>query len=138
MAPPQVFVIEVQDGNRAFFPGQTINGRVIIHCQERKKLREIYITLVGRAYVRWTEEHTSGTGEDQTTQTVHYRDEEPYFNLRVNLWGGEGGSQQLPPGNYEWPFSFQLPSVALPTSYEGHYGNVRYWLEARMDRPSEI
>ena len=134
MAPPQVFVIEVQNGNRAFFPGQPINGRVILHCQEQKKLRGIYLTLVGRAYVHWTERHTSGTGDNQQTTTVHYRAEEPYFNFRVNLWGGEG-EQQLPPGNYEWPFSFQLPSVALPTSYEGYYGNIRYWLEARMDRP---
>ena len=131
MAPPQVFVIEVQDGNKAFFPGQTINGRVILHCQEQKKLRGIYLTLVGRAYVHWTERYPSGNGE---VTTIHCGAEEPYFNFRVNLWGGEG-EQQLPPGNYEWPFSFQLPSVALPTSYEGYCGNIRYWLEARMDRP---
>ena len=125
MAPPQVFVIEVQDGNRAVYSsGQTINGRVILHCQEQKKLRGVYLNLVGRAYFRWTDD-----GDNWKTA------EEPYFNYQVNLWGGDGGSQQLPPGNYEWPFSFQLPSVALPTSYEGHYGNVRYWLEARMDRP---
>ena len=126
MAPPQVFVIEVLDGNRAFFPGQSINGRVILNCQEQKKLRGIYLTLVGRAYVHWSEQRGK--------QTVRYRDEEPYFNFQVKLWGGDGGSQQLPPGNYEWPFSFQLPST-LPTSYEGYYGNIRYWLEARMGRP---
>ena len=130
MAPPQVFVIEVQVGNREFFPGQTINRRVILHSREQKKLRGIYLTLVGRAYVHWTEQKGSG----KHSRTVHYRAEEPYFNRRVNLWGGDGGSQQLPPGNYEWPFSFQLPST-LPTSYEGDYGNIRYWLEARMDRP---
>ena len=135
MAPPQVFVIEVQNGNRAFFPGQTINGRVILHSREKKKLRGVYLTLVGRAYVHWTEKRTTGSGDNERTETVHYRAEEPYFNFRVNLWGGGGGSQQLQPGNYEWPFSFQLPSVALPTSYEGYYGNIRYWLEARMDRP---
>ena len=128
MAPPQVFVIEVQDGNRAFFPGQTIKGRVILHSQEQKKLREVHLTLVGRAYVRWS----TGSRENRHTHS----DEEPYFNFRVNLWGGDGGSQQLPPGNYEWPFSFQLPSQTLPTSYEGRlYGNIRYWLEARMVRP---
>ena len=133
MAPPQVFVIEVQDGNRAFSPGQTINGRVILHCQKQKKLRGIYLTLMGRAYVH------SMIGQSR------YTDEEPYFNFRVNLWGGDGGSQQLPPGNYEWPFSFQLPSVALPTSYEfsaalstGFRANIKYWLEARMDRPEKV
>ena len=132
MAPPQVFVIEVQDGNRPFFPGQTINGRVILRCQEQKRLRGIYLNLVGRAYVSWSTGYEPG----QTTRTVTA--EEPYFNFRVNLWGGDGGCQQLPPGNYEWPFSFQLPSVVLPTSYEGNSGKIRYWLEARMDRPRKF
>ena len=135
MAPPQVFVIEVQNGSKAFYPGEPINGRVILHCQEQKKLRGIYLTLVGRAYVHWSESHSTGSGQNRRTHTVHYSAEEPYFNFRVNLWGGETGEQFLQPGNYEWPFSFQLPSVSLPTSYECFYGNIRYWLEARMDRP---
>ena len=131
MAPPQVFVIEVESENKVFYPGETITGRVILHCQEQKKLRSIYLTLVGRAYVHWSEQRGFGCVQ----RTVHYNAEESFFNMQVNLWGEHGGSQQLQPGNYDWPFSFQLPSKTLPASYEGPYGNIRYWLEARMDRP---
>ena len=75
-------------------------------------------TLIGRAYVLWRESRTSGSGDDQTTETVTYQDEEPYFNFRVNLWGGDGREHFLQPGNYQFPFSFKLPEVPLPTSHE--------------------
>ena len=131
MAPPQVFVIELENENKVFYPGQTINGRVILHCQEQKKLRSVYLTLVGRADVHWSEQRGFGC----IRRTVPYNAKESFFSMQVNLWGEHGGSQHLEPGVYDWPFSFQLPSTTLPTSYEGPYGNIRYWLEARMDRP---
>ena len=135
MAPPQVFVIDVDNGDKVFYPGSIVSGRVNLQTSDQKKLRGIYLTLVGRAYVHWSETHSSGTGQNRRTTTVHYREEEPYFNLRVNLWGGDGGEHFLQPGNYQFPFSFKLPEVSLPTSHEGGTGHVRYWLEARMDRP---
>ena len=135
MAPPQVFVIDVDNGDRVFYPGSIVSGRMNLQTSDEKKLRGIYLTLVGRAFVQWSESHTTGTGDDQTTETVTYRDEEPYFNLRVNLWGGDGGEHFLQPGSYQFPFSFKLPEVPLPTSHENNIGHVRYWLEARLDRP---
>ena len=135
MAPPQVFVIDVDNGDKVFYPGSIVSGRVNLQTSDQKKLRGIYLTLVGRAYVLWTETRTSGSGDDQTTETEIYQDEEPYFNFKVNLWGGDGGEHFLQPGNYQFPFSFKLPEVPLPTSHEGGTGHVRYWLEARMDRP---
>ena len=135
MAPPQVFVIDVDNGDGVFYPGSIISGRVNLQTSDEKKLRGIYLTLVGRAYVHWSETRSSGTGQNRRTTTVHYRDEEPYFNFRVNLWGGDGGERLLQPGSYQFPFSFKLPEVPLPTSHEGYTGHVRYWLEARLDRP---
>ena len=135
MAPPQVFVIDLDNGDGVFYPGSTVSGRVNVQTSDQKKLRGIYLTLVGRAYVNWSESHTTGTGDDRRTETVHYHDEEPYFNFRVNLWGGDGREHFLQPGNYQFPFSFKLPEVPLPTSHEGGTGHVRYLLEARLDRP---
>lgn len=37
-------------------------------------------------------------------------------------------------GVHQYPFSFQLPNQ-LPTSFEGQYGNVRYYVQAKADRP---
>ena len=135
MAPPQVFVIEMDDGDRLYYAGDTISGRVTVQTLEKKKLRGIYLTLVGRADVCWTETRTVEIGGSRTTTTVCYSNEEPYFNCRVNLWGEDGGKHFLQPGNYQFPFSFKLPMVRLPTSYESCIGQVRYWLEAHMDRP---
>ena len=135
MAPPQVFVIDVDNGDRVFYPGSIVSGRVNLQTSDEKKLRGIYLTLVGRALVQWSESRTTGSGDNRTTRTVTYRDEEPYFNLRVNLWGGDGGEHFLQPGSYQFPFSFKLPEVPLPTSHENNIGHVRYWLEARLDRP---
>ena len=136
MAPPHVFAIEVENGDKPFYPGQHISGKVILQCQEKKKLRGIYLTLKGRAYVHWTESRSEG---DVRQRTDHYIAREQYFNHRINLWKGKDGDsdgeEYIQPGNYEWPFSFDLPSVPLPSSLESQCGNVRYCLEARMDRP---
>lgn len=41
----------------------------------------------------------------------------------------------LAPGEYSFPFQFHIPSENLPTSVEGNFGHVRYWLKAFIDRP---
>lgn len=46
-----------------------------------------------------------------------------------------GNDVRLLPGNYSFPFQFPLPPHSLPTSFEGPYGSVRYWLQAVVDRP---
>ena len=124
MAPPQGFAIEVENGDKPFYPGQHISGKVILQCQEKKKLHRIYLTLMGQAYIRLYDSYG-----------YNYIEREPYFNHQVNLWQEKDGEEFIQPGNYEWPFSFQLPSNPLPTSWEDRCGNIRYWLEAHMDRP---
>ena len=46
----------------------------------------------------------------------------------------KSSSMVLPVGVYEYPFSVQLPPV-LPASQESGMGNVRYSVEATIDRP---
>lgn len=40
----------------------------------------------------------------------------------------------LPAGKYSYPFRFQLPP-SLPSSYEGEYGYVRYYIKAAIIKP---
>ncbi len=41
---------------------------------------------------------------------------------------------ELAAGKHEYPFSFTLPS-AIPSSYEGIHGNIRYTMKAIIKRP---
>ena len=40
----------------------------------------------------------------------------------------------LPAGKYSYPFQFQLPPN-LPSSYEGEFGYVRYYVKAVITKP---
>ena len=128
MAPPKLFVIVIDGGDSVFYAGDTISGRVKIQTVEKKKLRGIYLTLVGRANVCWAA--TLGN------VTVTYTSSQEYFNYEVTLWGGAEDKQFLEPGVYQFPFSVKLPKEPLPSTYESCVGRVSYWLEAHMDRPS--
>jgi len=47
-----------------------------------------------------------------------------------------GENPVLAPGDeYTLPFQFHIPSENLPSSVEGNFGHVRYWLRAFIDRP---
>ena len=49
----------------------------------------IYLDLVGAARVHWTERHTSGSGKNRRTRTVHYSANETYFTNRIILFGSK-------------------------------------------------
>ena len=55
------------------------------------------------------------------------------FHLSAPDQAGE--NPVLAPGEYTFPFQFHIPSENLPTSVEGNFGHVRYWLKAFIDRP---
>lgn len=41
---------------------------------------------------------------------------------------------EVPAGTYSHGFACQLPDT-LPASFEGKFGNIRYWLKATLERP---
>ena len=137
MPLPLAFHIQVQNGDKPFYPAQKIEGKVILHCQEVMKPRKIHLTLIGRALVYGVGTYPTLAGYEgsQQTHSVNNSNQETYFRVPVDLWVSEIGQEQLHPGTYVWPFSYQLPSVSLPSSYEDSYGNIRYWLHAQIDTP---
>ena len=46
----------------------------------------------------------------------------------------EGEGEQHPAGCHEYKFEVPLP-VALPSSFEGEHGFVRYFCKATIDKP---
>ena len=136
MGKPKLFVINLSGNNLVYFSGSNVEGSVSLELSEPKKTQGISIVFSGKAYVHWTEQRTTGSGNNQRTETVHYSDTQIIFNdVFIQLWGNGKDSQDLAAGRYEFPFKFQLPSdLVLPTSYESHTGYIRYSLLARIKR----
>ena len=136
MGKPKLFVISLAGDNSVYFAGSNVEGNVSLELSEAKKAQGISIVLSGKSYVHWTEEHTTGTGDDQRTETVHYSDTQIILNdVFIQLWGNGKDSQELAAGKYEFPFKFQLPSdLVLPTSFESPTGYIRYSLLAKIKR----
>lgn len=51
---------------------------------------------------------------------------------------GSGARQRLPEGRHEFDFRFVLPTLDLPTSFEGCAGSVRYFLKAELEESSKL
>ena len=59
----------------------------------------------------------------------------PIYLLWLTAPGQRGEDPVLQPGDYSYPFQFLIPNINVPTSVEGKYGYVRYWLKGIVDRP---
>ena len=58
----------------------------------------------------------------------------PIYLLWLTAPGQSGNDPVLQPGDYSYPFQFLIPNIKMPTSVEGRYGYVRYWLKGIVDR----
>ena len=137
MGKPKIFIITLDGNKPVYFAGSKIEGNVTLELSEPKIMQGISIVLSGMAYIHWTEEPYRGTRENgRIHETLHYSDTETILNpMSVHLWGNGKDSTELAAGRYEFPFKYQLPSnVALPTSFEGRHGYVRYTLTATILR----
>ncbi|KAK7473577.1 hypothetical protein BaRGS_00035180 [Batillaria attramentaria] len=98
----------------------------------------IRLRFEGKAYVHWTERHSTGSGKNRRTTTRHYSATEQYFNqdvLMFGIWPGQGSdTTKLPAGRHTFPFCFVLPPN-LPSSFEGAHGYVRYSVKGIIDKP---
>ena len=136
MGKPKLFVISLAGNSSVYFAGSNVEGSVSLELSEPKKTQGISIVFSGKAYVHWTEQYTTGSGNNQQTHTVHYSDTQIIFSdVFIQLWGNGKDSQEFAAGKYEFQFKFQLPSdLVLPTSFESHIGYIRYSLLARIQR----
>ena len=136
---PRVFTINLFGDNETYFPGSVIEGNVVLELSKPKSMKRLEIVLSGNAYVHWSEEKTTGTGDNKRTETVHYSAADQFFeDMTVHLWGNGSDSEEMAAGEHEFPFSFQLPADGrLPSSYESDFGTtgyIRYTLKATIVR----
>ncbi len=63
------------------------------------------------------------------------------YSLTLNIYASPtlfigSGEVSLGIGEHSYPFSFILPNIALPTSYEGSNGKVCYFIKGTIEQPS--
>ncbi|KAL9979577.1 hypothetical protein ACROYT_G017255 [Oculina patagonica] len=130
MGKVDYFRVVFQNERTTFFPGEVINGNVNVKVNKELKLRGIRVEFHGEANV-----FLSG-GDHRRKKPAN---SEVYIDLVATLYGKApeqaGENPVLAPGEYSFPFQFHIPSENLPTSVEGNFGHVRYWLKAFIDRP---
>ncbi|KAL2077278.1 hypothetical protein ACEWY4_026782 [Coilia grayii] len=110
-----------------FTCGDCVKGRVALQLGKEAKIEYLFVKVTGDADVRWTERH----GDDNRTYSAHER----YFKLKQLLISEETENTTVVPGTHVYPFCLQIPEGHFPSAFEGHHGNIRYKLEAKMKRP---
>ncbi|XP_070543385.1 arrestin domain-containing protein 3-like [Ptychodera flava] len=148
----KVFRIEFENDKEVYRAGETITGWLLLEVEPRYKtaVRGFHVKFSGDACVKWREyvnEHYRKVVHEayktlfrhEITGYVGYESDFVHKTV-VSMTGNEMPLTQnnRPPsvsgGKYRFPFHFKLPKTPLPASYEGKYGFVRYYVEARIDR----
>ncbi|RWS07736.1 arrestin domain-containing protein 3-like protein [Dinothrombium tinctorium] len=137
MGKLKAFEIVFENNKNVYFPGDNVAGKCVLELRGGEfKLNQIKILMRGVAKVHWTEPRS--TGNRLGSYNEHFSAEIEYFLLKKVLHGdtecGENGELVLDAGCHEFPFSFQLPSSGLPTSFEGKHGSIRYWIKAEVEK----
>jgi hypothetical protein len=103
-----------------FVAGEKVYGYVKFECDDDFDCNGIHVTL----YAMERTYFSKGSGDNRRT----YREERFFIEQRVMLY--EAGPVQL--GLQRFDFSFVLPTD-IPSSYQGHSGNIDYYLEAKVE-----
>lgn len=107
-------------GNRAvFYPGQWVSGDCKLVTNDSLKVKSFGICLVGEAGYRSKKGGTIEKKEFVTPvqeQTIY-------------------GPSTISAGDHTHQFRFQIPPEVLPTSFEGDFGFIRYYLQGTIKRP---
>ena len=133
MATPDV-KISVLISSRAYYGGSMIEGRIFLSVEcPTFNCSELFIILYGEEYsfIRYDEFMIYGPSGPE----VHYdlaKETHSILDLSASVARFTEGN--IIQGNYEFPFSIQLPPDLPTTVVTNHYG-IRYALEARIDYP---
>lgn len=128
-------ILSAPDG--LLMAGEILEGYVTVDLKYPMKMQAIRVFCKGKAFVHWTEQKLRGPGEPRYKDTRHHSSTEEYFDFHTTvLQNNERNSKKfvLPAGKYNYPFRFQLPPF-LPSSFEGEYGHIRYYIKAAIMKP---
>ncbi|XP_074526188.1 arrestin domain-containing protein 3-like [Halichoeres trimaculatus] len=126
-----------------FTGGDLVTGQVTLEVVKDCHIDSLLVQFKGKAEVSWSERH------GQTTVTYHSKDK--YFSIKhyfvrdkdtkddenesfLTNQNGETYSNVVAPGCHVYPFSFQVPSQHMPSSFTGSVGKIDYTLRTKLSR----
>ncbi|RCH80177.1 hypothetical protein CU098_000558, partial [Rhizopus stolonifer] len=109
--------------------GCTVKGSCIVQVNKPIKVRRFLIWLEGRCKVT-----LKGTTYGYSVSNTETNESRTIYSKDQHFIGDDGLTHTLTPGQYVYPFSFDLPP-SLPASFRGKRGYVRYRLQAAIYRP---
>ncbi|XP_047448627.1 arrestin domain-containing protein 3-like [Mugil cephalus] len=110
-----------------FSPGDILSGKVTVVTSKETKVQSFLVRAKGKAKVTWHEQ------EGQTT-VVHSNKKKYFYFEHIILQDKKkgDGSEIIGPGRNVYPFSFVIPNVDMPSSFEGKWGKITYSLRAHL------
>ncbi|XP_071086714.1 arrestin domain-containing protein 1-like [Haliotis cracherodii] len=123
------------DGKKEVYrKGETVTGSLVLDVTENVIVKGVRVYLYGETLVKWDEFSPGSLGG-----TKDFIAKEKYFGLVFTVFGkkqnADGPNHTLTAGRHNYRYKFNLPKEGLPSSYEGEYGAIRFWLKVEVDRP---
>eukprot|EP00741_Cyanophora_paradoxa_P025738 tig00000391_g24837.t1 len=131
--------IAVRTEQAVYFAGDTITGLVYLEAKEHVSATSITLKCKGfeKCAFYTSSSHTVRDGDSSRTETREERHDgkQEFFRVKIPL---ASYPSQIPPGAYQWPFTFALPP-SLPSSFHYQRGRdhaeVAYKLKAIVEVP---
>ncbi|XP_076449286.1 uncharacterized protein LOC143285757 isoform X2 [Babylonia areolata] len=124
--------VTLKHGQEVFRDGERVTGVVMLDVAVPVVVKGVRVFCHGEALTKWSKDFTRDWNSDQVTT-------EKYFAQVCNLFGKkqnqEGPNLTLTVGKHRWAFAFRLPADRLPSSFEGQYGAIRWFLKVEVDKP---
>jgi hypothetical protein len=132
--------IFVQLNQPVYTGGDVVSGTVFMNVLETFTANGVIVKIRGFEYAAWEEWRTEQKEGGQTERHLHvHKEKREFFKDVIRVYPHSG---IVNPGQYQFPFTYQLPS-ALPGSFTekgghwsqgtGHEGQVGYFAKGKVD-----
>lgn len=123
-------------------PGGAVSGNLTFTVTKPMTFRSVTIKVMAKECTHVAVQRSSGSGKRRRTRTHHYYGRSNAYKQHLTILGGLKGVEfkdELPPGNYNFPFAFILPPNAPPSipscGTAGASGALSWFVKAEIDIP---
>ncbi|KAG0235641.1 hypothetical protein B0O80DRAFT_498602 [Mortierella sp. GBAus27b] len=115
-------------------PGAVLNATAILHVRKKPiRASKLTATFDGRIKVQCSDGATFGP-EQYRERVLAHKDWVLWEAGSNNTHNGSGSKNHIPVGTHYYPLSIQLDG-ALPPTFSGKHGSIRYVLSTSLLRP---